>query len=206
MSTKIAVPPEDGAAGGALIRLKIGVCQQVGFQIASLVETSAAGGAFVGRLLHVENLVHCQSATLAKALPALTTFEGLLLAVNVLMIPEVILSSECLAADVAGERAFVSVRAFVDEQIVAFGEVPRAVLANELLLGPGRPPGDTQQPPVEDSRQEGIAHAQRGHSQGRHGVTQGQNVSRHIPDITTGRRLHLRPARIIVPLGFTFWT
>lgn len=86
--------------------------------------------------------MHGQSATLAEALSAFAAFEGFLLAVDVLVIPEVILSPEGLAADVAGERAFVGVRPFVDEQVVALREVARAVLADELLLGPSRPAGN----------------------------------------------------------------
>ena len=52
-----------------------------------------------------------------------------------LVVPEMVLSSEGLPADVAGEGPLVSVGPLVDKQIVAFGEVAGAKLANELLFG-----------------------------------------------------------------------
>ena len=52
------------------------------------------------------------------------------------MITQVILSPEGFATDVARVRPLVGVRAFVDEQVVRFGELAVAELADELLLGP----------------------------------------------------------------------
>ena len=47
-----------------------------------------------------------------------------------------ILSSECFVADVAHVGSFVSVRAFVDEQIVTFCEVPVIIsLYQHLAVG-----------------------------------------------------------------------
>lgn len=47
-----------------------------------------------------------------------------------------ILPPEGFPADVAGVRPFVSMGPLVDQQVVALGELPVAVLADELLLGP----------------------------------------------------------------------
>lgn len=46
--SQIAVPPEDGAAGGALVWLEVGVGQKMRLQVTPLVETPAAGRALVG--------------------------------------------------------------------------------------------------------------------------------------------------------------
>ncbi len=55
------------------------------------------------------------------------------------MVPQVVLPPERLAANVARVRALVRVRPLVDEQVVALGKVPLAVLADELLLWPRGP-------------------------------------------------------------------
>lgn len=57
--------------------------QQVGFQVASLVEAPCTDWAFVGRFLHVENFVNSQRTTLAKTLAAFVALERLFLAVDV---------------------------------------------------------------------------------------------------------------------------
>ena len=64
---------------------------------------------------------------------------GLVFGVNVLVVPEMVLSSKCLAAHITGEGAFISVCPLVDHNIVGLGELAVAVLADEPLLGPGRP-------------------------------------------------------------------
>lgn len=53
------------------------------------------------------------------------------------VVPEVVLPTEGLAADVAGVGPLVRVCPLVDEEVVAFGEVSAAVLADELFLGSG---------------------------------------------------------------------
>lgn len=55
-----------------------------------------------------------QSSRLAETLAAIVAFEWLVLRVDVFVVAQMVLSSECLAADVAWERAFVGVRALVD--------------------------------------------------------------------------------------------
>ena len=50
------------------------------------------------------------------------------------MIPEVVLSPEPLAADVAGIRSLVRVSPLVDQQIVRLREVTAAETTDELLL------------------------------------------------------------------------
>lgn len=68
---------------GTGIGFDIRVGEQVGLEVAALVEAPAAGGALVGGLLHVQDAVDGQGAALAEALTALRTLERLLLAVDV---------------------------------------------------------------------------------------------------------------------------
>ena len=64
---------------------------------------------------------------------------GLVFGVNVLVVPEMVLSSKCLAAHITGKRSLISVCPLVDHDIVGLGELAVAVLTDEPLLGPGRP-------------------------------------------------------------------
>jgi len=80
------------------------------------------------------NLVDGQGAGLAEAFAAIAALEGLVLGVDVAMIPQVILSPEGLAANVAGVGPLIRVGPLVDEEVVGLGELPVAVLADELLL------------------------------------------------------------------------
>ena len=52
------------------------------------------------------------------------------------MVPKVVLPAKGLAANLTRKRPLVSVGPFVDEQVVALGELPLAVGADELLLLP----------------------------------------------------------------------
>lgn len=177
--------------------------EQVRLEIAPLVEAPATGGALVWRLLHVKDLVDGQGAALAESLATLATLERLLLAVDVLVISEVVLASEGLPADVAGEGPLVRVRPLVDQEVVALGEVSRAVLADELLLGSCSPAGHPEQPPVEDPRQEGVVHPKSRDSQGRHGVTQGQYMTRDFAQVAARAALKLRSSRVVGARGLT---
>lgn len=76
-----------------------------------------------------------QSSRLAESLAADLTLEWLLLGVDESVISEMVLSSECLLADLARVRSLIRVRALVDQQVVRLGEVSLAELADELLLG-----------------------------------------------------------------------
>ena len=60
------------------------------------------------------------------------------------VITKMILSSEGLAADVARIGSFIRVRPFVYQQIIRFGKLAVTELADELLLGPGRPSGSAE--------------------------------------------------------------
>ena len=80
---QIAVAPENLAAVLAVVGLDVGVRQQVGLQVAALVERPAAGGAFVGGFLQVQGLVDGQGACLAEALAALGTLERLLFGMDI---------------------------------------------------------------------------------------------------------------------------
>lgn len=54
------------------------------------------------------------------------------------MVPEVILSSESLVADVTRVRPLVCVCPLVDQEVVGFGKMSATKFANKLLLGLGR--------------------------------------------------------------------
>lgn len=83
MAAQVAVAPEHLAAGQTVIRLDVGVREQVRFQIGALVEAAIAHGALVRRLLHVQNLMDGQRTRLAETLAALEALERFLLGVNV---------------------------------------------------------------------------------------------------------------------------
>lgn len=51
------------------------------------------------------------------------------------MVPEVILSSEGLVADIAGVRPLICMRPLVDQEVVGFREMSATKLADEFLLG-----------------------------------------------------------------------
>lgn len=104
-------------------------------QVGALIEATLADGALVWRLLQMGDLVHGERARLAETLAAVAALERLLLGVYVTVVAQMILSPECLAADVARVRPLIGVCAFVYEQVVRLGEVAVAVLADELLLG-----------------------------------------------------------------------
>ena len=63
-----------------------------------------------------------------------------------------ILTTEGLAANVARVRPFVGVGPLVDEQIVGFGELAVAELADELLLGAGSAAGSAEETRIVLSR------------------------------------------------------
>lgn len=50
------------------------------------------------------------------------------------MVSEVVLSSESLATYVTGVRSFISMRPFVNEQIIRLCELSVAIFANKLFL------------------------------------------------------------------------
>lgn len=112
-------------------------------QIGALIEGPRADWALVRRLLHVQDFVHGKGAGLAETLAAFRTFEWLFFTMDISMVSKVILSPECLAADVTGIRPLVGVRTFMDQQIVAFGKLAIAEFADELLLRTGCSPRST---------------------------------------------------------------
>lgn len=58
MTSEIAIAAEYFAAGVALVRFVVGVGEQVGFQVAALVEAAIADWAFVGRFFLVQDFVY----------------------------------------------------------------------------------------------------------------------------------------------------
>lgn len=106
----------------------------VSFEVGPLVEAAIAHGTLVGRLLQVRHFMHGEGSRLTEAFAAVVALEWLLFGVNVAMVAEMILPTESLAANVAAIRSLISVRALVDQQIVALSELTIAVLADELLL------------------------------------------------------------------------
>lgn len=83
MPTQIAVSSEHFATSQAMIGFDVGVRQQMGLEVRTLIETALANGALVRRLLHVENLVNGQGARLAEAFAAFQAFERFLFRMNV---------------------------------------------------------------------------------------------------------------------------
>lgn len=75
-----------------------------------------------------------EGARLAEAFAAVIALEGLLFGMNVAMISQMILATEGFAANVTAVRTLVSVRSFMDQKIVGFGELAIAILADELFL------------------------------------------------------------------------
>lgn len=59
---EVAVPAEHFAARRAVVRLDVGMRQQVRLQVGPLVEAPAAHRALVRRLLQMQDLVHGQRA------------------------------------------------------------------------------------------------------------------------------------------------
>ncbi len=122
--------------------------EEVRLQVGALVEVSLADGAAVRGVLHVEDFVDSQSPGLTKALATLIALEGLLFGVNVAVIPKVILPPEGFATDITVVGPLISVGPLMDKKVVRLGELPVAVLADEPLLGPGRPAGPAEQPRI----------------------------------------------------------
>lgn len=56
--SEVAIASKYFAARVALVGLVVGVGEQVGFQIAALVEAASADGAFVRRFFGVQDFVH----------------------------------------------------------------------------------------------------------------------------------------------------
>lgn len=131
---------QDGSGGGGggvhlslqmSSRMALHVCLQVG----TLIKAPVADGALVRCLLQMRHLVHGQSPGLAESLAAVSALERLLLGVDVTVIPQMVLPPESLSADVARVGTLIGVSPLVDQQVVGLGELPVAVLADELLLG-----------------------------------------------------------------------
>lgn len=106
-------------------------------EVRPLIEASIADGALVRRFLEMCHFVDSQRARLTKALATVVALERLLFGMNVPMIPQMVLTSECLAADVTRVWTLVGVRSLVNEEVVGFGELAIAILADELLLWTG---------------------------------------------------------------------
>ena len=53
---------------------------------------------------------------------------------NIAVVSQVVLPSESFSTDVAWVRSLVRVSSLVDQQVVAFGELPVAEFADEPLL------------------------------------------------------------------------
>lgn len=66
-----------------MIRLDVGVGQEVSLEVGALVEAARAHWALMGGLLHVENFMDCQGARLAESLSALAAFKWFLFRMNI---------------------------------------------------------------------------------------------------------------------------
>ena len=63
----------------------------------------------------MEDPVYGQCAGLTKSFPTLVTLEGLFFGMNVAMVSQVVLSTECLPANITIIRPLVRVRPLVDQ-------------------------------------------------------------------------------------------
>jgi len=92
-------------------------------------------------ILHVQDLVYRQGPRLAESLSALVALERFLFGVDVAVISQVVLSPEGLATNITIEGPLVGVSPLVDEEVVRFGELSLAELADVPLLWFRRGPG-----------------------------------------------------------------
>ena len=95
--------------------------------------------------LHVQNLVNCKCARLAKTFSALVTFERFFFGMDVTVISQMVLSSERLSTDITIEWSLIGMCPLVNQEVVRFGKLPVAVLANKTLLWSGSSPWSSQQ-------------------------------------------------------------
>ena len=93
----------------------------------------------------MQDFVYCQSSGLAKPFAAIVALEGLLFGVNVSVVSKVVLPAEGLAANITIEGSLIGVGPLVDEEVVGFGELSVAVLADETFLGSRSSSGSPQQ-------------------------------------------------------------
>ena len=84
----------------------------------------------------MKDLVYSQCAGLAKSLSTLRTLEGFLFGMNVSVVSQVVLSAEGLSTNITVIRPLVRVRSLVDQQVVRFGKLASAGLADVLPFGP----------------------------------------------------------------------
>ena len=96
VSTQVTVPSKHFAAVGAVVGFDVRVGQQVGLEVAPLVEASAASRTLVRRIFHVQDLVDGQCPRLTKPLATLVALEGLLFGMNVPTIDKIIIFLMCL--------------------------------------------------------------------------------------------------------------
>ena len=78
--------------------------------------------------------MHGQSPSLTETFPADRTLKRLVFRVDELVVPQMVLPPKRLATDITGKRPLISVRPLMDQEVVGFGELSLAVLADVLLL------------------------------------------------------------------------
>lgn len=83
MPSKVAISAKDLSAMGAFVWLEVGMGEEVGLQVGTLIEGPRADRTLMRGLVHVKDLMHCQRPRLTKSLTTFSTFEWLLLTVNV---------------------------------------------------------------------------------------------------------------------------
>ena len=110
--------------------------EEVGFKVAPLPERNLTDGTLVAVALTVQDLMNGKGPRLAETLLTTVALVRLLLGVDVSVVSQMVLPSEALSTDVAGERPLVGVSSLVDHHVVALCELSVAELADEPLLGP----------------------------------------------------------------------
>ena len=98
--------------------LDVGMSQKMRLQVGTLVKVLLTDRASVRGIVHMEDLMHGQGARLTKSFATFSAFEWLFFGVNVSVVTQVVLSAEGFTADITVEGSFVSMCAFVNQQVV----------------------------------------------------------------------------------------
>ena len=102
--------------------------QQMCFQIGPLIKCFPASWAAMRWFIQMQYLVYGQRPWLAKSFAAFFAFERLVFGMNVSMVSQMILPAKRFSANITIVGTFISVCAFMNQQIVWLGKLPVAIL------------------------------------------------------------------------------
>lgn len=81
-------------------------------------------------------LMNGQCTRLAKTFTTIAALKWFVFGMNVFVVPEMVLPSKCFSTNITWKWSFVGVSTFMDLQIIAFGKIAFAILANKLFFRP----------------------------------------------------------------------